>query len=156
MATGLKLRAGDAEDLKVVSAMVQDAIVPICDIAFLAEEQSFIVIANRFRWECADRADGISAGGPTPDADCSFERTNCALRFHGVSRASYRNLDLRDRTQMLNLLAVEAGEGGVLLHFSGGHGIRLEVSGLDVRLEDIGEPWPTGLKPCHEEARQGA
>ncbi|QJE73396.1 DUF2948 family protein [Aerophototrophica crusticola] len=150
MATGLKLRAQDADDLKVVSAMMQDAIIPICDVGYLPDEQAFVLVANRFKWECAERNGAKAATGPTPDEDCGFERTNCAIRFHNITRASYRNLDLRDRTQMLSLLSIEPGEGAVLLHFSGGHCVRLETAALDVRLEDIGEPWPTGARPCHD------
>ncbi|WP_119679090.1 DUF2948 family protein [Indioceanicola profundi] len=146
MSGGLKLRARDAEDLKVVSAMLQDSIIPICDLAWLAGERSFVMIANRFKWE-GKRAE---ADGPTPDVDLPYERTNCAVRFDRVDRVSVRGLDLKDRAQMLNLLAVEAAENAVLLYFAGGASIRLTVGSLDCRLEDVGEPWPTELRPCHE------
>ncbi len=146
---GLKLRAKDGEDLKVVSAMLQDAIVPICDLAFLPGERRFVLIANRFRWE----AEGDRAAGPTPDVpdgEPPYERTNCAVRFDGVDRVAYRDLDLTDRRQMLNLLALEVAGDGVLLHFSGGSCIRLVSPSLDCVLEDLGEPWPTGTRPRHD------
>lgn len=146
---GLKLRAKDAEDLKVVSTMLQDAIVPICDLAYLPAEKRFVLIANRFRWE----ADGERSAGPTPDTaegDLPYERTNCAVRFQGVDRVGYRNLDLTDRRQMLSLLALEQVGEGVLLHFSGGSCIRLVTASLDCVAEDLGEPWPTASKPQHD------
>jgi len=149
MAGALKLRAEDAEDLKVVSAMLQDAIVPMCDLAWLAGEGAFVLIANRFKWEGAgpDRP----RTGPTPDVDMPFERTNCAVRFLGVGKVAYRNMDLHDRKRMLNLLAVEAQDGAVLLHFADGAAIRLETPMIRCVVEDIGEPWPTGSRPCHQD-----
>lgn len=155
---GLKLRAVDGDDLKVVSAMLQDAIVPICDLAYLPGERRFILIANRFRWEAketgAEAAEKPAPAGPTPDEPSfesvlRFERVNCAVRFEGVEKVAYRGLDLSDRKQMLNLLAVEAVEGATLLHFSGGGGIRLVQAALDCAIEDLGEPWPTGNRPTH-------
>ncbi|MFC7333160.1 DUF2948 family protein [Rhodocista pekingensis] len=157
MSGGLKLRACDEEDLKVVSAFLQDAIVPIGDTAFLPDEHRFVLIANRFRWETADGAPAGKAArraavGPTPDEDCPYERTNCAVRFDGVAKVSCRNLDRSDRTAMLSLLAIERADGAVLLHFSGGACIRLETPALDCRLEDVGRPWPTSARPRHVEA----
>src|SRR5207244_12488326 len=48
MAGPLKLRAEDEEDLAVVSAILQDALVPIGEMAYLPEEQRFVLVANRF------------------------------------------------------------------------------------------------------------
>jgi hypothetical protein len=50
---------------------------------------------------------------------------------------------------MLDLLAVTAEEGGLLLSFAGDVTLRLAGSGIDVTLEDRGEPWPTPQKPQH-------
>ena len=149
MSGGLRLRACDGDDLKVISAMMQDSIIPICDVAFLAEERLFVLIANRFRWERGEGR-GRPAAGPNPDQPSPYERTNTALRFRGVDKVSTRGIDLHDRTLMLSLLAIEQGPDGVLLHFAGGGSIRLAAGARDCCLEDLGEPWPTGLRPCHE------
>ncbi|MFM2043834.1 MAG: hypothetical protein RLY86_2410 [Pseudomonadota bacterium] len=151
MSVGLKLRAQDADDLKIVSAMMQDSIIPICDLAWLAAERSFVLVANRFKWEQVDgsKQEEIPTG-PTPDVDSPYERTNCALRFSGIDKVSTRGLNLKNRQQMLSLMAIEPGEGTILLHFASGASIRLETAGIDCLLEDVGEPWPTAHRPCHE------
>jgi len=135
----LKLRAVDADDLAVISSVLQDAVVPIGEVDFLADEARFVLVASRFRWE--------REGDPT--ADDVAERINCGVVFDTVRAARIRGIDLADRSQVLELLAVEAGEGCVTLIFSGGGAVRLEVDRLLCHLQDIGEPWPTPWRPAH-------
>ncbi|MDP6389466.1 MAG: DUF2948 family protein [Alphaproteobacteria bacterium] len=132
----LKLFAGDVEDLSVISAMVQDAIVPLGDIAYLADEQCFVLAINRYRWE-----EGADAG----------ERVTSGLRFSAVTKAQFRDIDVRDRGRFLDLLTVVCDEGAVALHFAGGGAIRLEVEKLACVLEDFDEPHPTHWRPEHGE-----
>ena len=47
----LKLIGKNQEDLKVVSAYLQDSIVATKDIVFLKKNRTFIMIASRFMWE---------------------------------------------------------------------------------------------------------
>ena len=47
----LKLTAKDTEDLKVISAHMQDALVRLADIRYLAKSRQFAFVANRFAWE---------------------------------------------------------------------------------------------------------
>ncbi|MFV3074323.1 DUF2948 family protein [Niveispirillum fermenti] len=146
MAEGMRLRARDAEDLAVVSALLQDAIIPIGDLAFLPQEGLFILMASRFLWE------GVPEdGGPSPDdGEERSYRILCAVRFHNVRGVRRRGLDLARRDQFLSLLSVEAaGDGVVLLHLSGGADIRLEGEAIECRLEDRGQPWPVTLRPDH-------
>jgi hypothetical protein len=63
--TGLKLRAEDDEDLGVISACLQDALIPLSDMEFLAAEMRFAFVANRFRWEnCLPRLRSTSPSAP--------------------------------------------------------------------------------------------
>jgi hypothetical protein len=138
----LRLRARDADDLAVLSAALQDSIVPVHDITFLRPERSFIMALNRFCWEQpAQLVDGQEF----------WQRTLCGVRFQGVDAVQTRKLDLRDRALMLALLAVTAEEGGILLTFADDVTLRLAGEGIDVLLEDRGEPWPTPQKPQHPE-----
>ena len=138
----LKLRAEDEDDLTIMSAQLQDALVPIADIAFLGEKQLFIMVVNRFMWE--------REAEPTPQGgEPIFLRTNCGVHFCGVRGVRYRGLDRSDRRQVLNLLAIEAADGGVLLRFAGGGDVRLDCDKVDCRMQDIDEPWPTQHHPTH-------
>jgi hypothetical protein len=71
--------------------------------------------------------------------------------FDWVQNVRFRGLDPREKDQMLNLLTVEAAPGAILLVFSGGGAIRLEVRDVRCHLEDVGEPWPTRWRPNHAE-----
>jgi hypothetical protein len=134
----LKLTALDADDLSVISAAVQDSLVAVRDCAFLAAENRFVLLLNRFRWE----------------ADATIEtrywRTHSALVFNGVRAVKHHNMPLREPDRVLELLAVaEERPGRVLLRFAADRAIRLEIERLACHLGDVGEPWPTPWKPAH-------
>lgn len=135
MGTPIKLRAEDDEDLKVVSACLQDAVVPIGEMCFLPRERCFVLLVSRFKWETADGA--------------VAERVHCAVRFDNVATAKTRGIDLKDRRQILELLSLEAMGQGVALHFAGGGCIRLDGDPWRCTVEDVGEPWPASCTPCH-------
>jgi hypothetical protein len=136
----LKLRAEDGADLAVVSACLQDALVPVCDLAFDRDERRFVLIANRFRWERGRNGD--LAG---------FERTLCGLAFGEVDKVSYRGFRRSEESRILSLLAIRLQHpGGIIdLEFSGGASIRLSVAAIRCRVRDLGEPWPTAWQPDH-------
>ncbi|RMD60739.1 MAG: DUF2948 family protein [Alphaproteobacteria bacterium] len=161
----LKLRARDAEDLHTIAACLQDALVPVTDIAYLRAERRFVMVANRFRWERSVPARDIAATQPpagTGDApfvdegdeatEPPHQRVNCGICFDSVTRVRVRGFDPRQKDQILNLLTVHAAEGAVTLIFSGGAEVRLEVARIRCHLEDLGEPWPTRWRPSHDEA----
>lgn len=145
MAGSVRLRAVDGDDLNVVSALMQDAIIAVSDLAYLPDERTFVLLASRFLWE------GVpDDGGPTPDEGGeSPARIQCAVRIKGVDAVRRRGLDLRRRDQFLSLLSMELADGALILHLSGGADIRLEGAALECRLEDRGEPWPAGRRPDH-------
>ena len=143
MSEPLKIRAYDAESLNVLSACVQDAIVPICDIAYLPDERRFVLVVNRFKWEDCD--DGCLTG----DGDTVFERTLCGICFEDVRAVKTLKLDLRRRDQIFSLLALDYHDQCVELHFCGGSAIRLEVDCVRCRADDMGESWPTRNRPRH-------
>lgn len=138
----LRLRAEDAEDLAVVSAVVQDALIAVKDLSYDRATRRFTLVANRFRWEA--RSDS-GENGPV------YERTLCAVSFAGVEGVSYRGFRRRDNERILSLLAIRPGEGGgtIDLEFSGGAAVRLAVSAILVHTTDRGESWPTPWQPDH-------
>jgi hypothetical protein len=132
----LKLRAVDAEDVAVIAAVLQDALVPVAEMAWLPDEQRFVLVANRFRWEPAEPRAG-------------FERTLAGLCIEHVTLVQRRGFSPGDENRILELLALRA-EGDVLfLDFAGGASIRLEIVRIEGRLDDLGEPWPTRWRPRH-------
>jgi hypothetical protein len=137
----LKLRAEDAEDLAVISACLQDALVPVRDLAYVPEDRAFLFVANRFRWE-----NGLS---PAP-GEAGFERTLCGITFSEVAAVSYNGFRRSEDGRILSLLAIRPEDGAVHLEFSGGATIRLEVARILCLAKDLGEPWPTQWQPRHD------
>lgn len=138
MTAKLKLSALDADDLAIISAAVQDALVAVRDCAFLKEEGRFVLLLNRFRWE-AD-----------PEQEIGHTRTHSALVFNDVTAVRHHDIPMAEPDRMLELLAVALeNDHSVLLRFSAGRAIRLEIGRLACHLGDVGEPWPTPWKPAH-------
>jgi hypothetical protein len=143
---GLRLRAMDAEDLAVISTILQDALVSVGEMVYLPEESRFVLVANRFRWE-------PQLSGTRKD----FERTLSGLCIDGVTGVRRRGFSPREQDRILSLLAIqaEAPEAtpdkptALTLEFAGGSSIRLEVGRLLCHLDDLGEPWPTRWRPKH-------
>jgi hypothetical protein len=136
----LRLSALDGDDLAVVSAAVQDALVAVRDCAHFKDERRFVLLLNRFRWE-AD-----------PTVDAPYSRTHSALVFNEVRAVHHHNIPLQEPDRMLELLAMALDgkdSGTVTLRFAAGRAIRLEIARLACHLGDVGEPWPTPWKPAH-------
>ena len=139
----LKLRAEDEEDLSVISACLQDSLVLVGDLAYFPEEKRFMLVANRFLWE---------RGKPRPAV--AHERALAGVVFGGVEAVTYRGFQKGDRERLLCLLAaryeVDAGKAAIILEFSAGAIVRLEVTRIDCRVKDLGEPWPALWRPAHD------
>ncbi len=140
--TLLKLKAGDAEDLETIAAFLQDAVVPMSEMAFQRTERRFALVANRFRWE--------AAGGKRVEGRI-YERVHCGVRFEDVTSVRVQNLDQQRRSDILSLLTITAGDGVIDLVFAAGGLVRLETDGIACHLEDFDEPWPTQWHPSHPE-----
>ena len=135
----LKLAALDAEDLAVVSAHMQDALVRTGDLAFNRNRQQFALVANRYAW----------------DAGEDRQRRRSGLHFDRVLSVRSRGIPRRDADAVLSLLSIgfEAGDapaGDVVLTFSGGGSIRLAVECIEAQLRDLGPTWQAGSVPSHD------
>jgi len=137
----LKLAATDPEDIAVLSAFLQDSVIPISEMVYLAEERRFALVANRFRWEGAP-ADKV--------AGQLYERVRCGVTFDRVTAVRRRKFNQTQRGQMFELLALQATNAYVDLVFAGGATVRLEVEQVLCHGEDFGEPWPTQWRPEHD------
>jgi hypothetical protein len=131
----LLLRAEDGEDLKILSACVQDMAVKPVDVAWVPRHRRLVLLGNRYRWE---------SKAPT--------RIRSALRFEGVLRVERREWPGEPHA-VLPLLAVTAeGDDQLVLAFGGGTALRLHVEAVDATLEDLSGPWGAAAVPRHGDA----
>jgi hypothetical protein len=140
----LKLTALDEEDLKVVSAHMQDAVARIGDMRYLKRAGTFALIANRFVWATAAGEEGPAL------------RRRTGLRISRVRKVRVRRIRQGAPDAVVSLLALTyrpgsgGGEDAIELTFSGGGTIRLDVECIEVQLRDLGEEWPAAGLPRHD------
>lgn len=145
----LKLIALDRDDIEVISAHLQDAVLRVGDIHWLASEKRLVVAADRFDWETA------VCNKP------EWLRRRTALRFDRVLGCKAKHIDAKKKDGVLNLLAVEFTEdnppgGTITLHFSDGAALRLEVECLECELADLGPAWKVAACPQHGDAEEAS
>ncbi len=138
--TDLKLLALDSEDLEIVSAHVQDAVVRVGDMGYSKNDRRFVLLINRYAWETGDKRG---------------QRKRAGLHFDHVTSAHAEGFDLNSKEGVLELLAVtfepsDAPAGQVLLTFAGGGRVRLDVECLEARLRDLGGVWAAKAQPKHD------
>jgi len=136
----LKLIALDADDLSVVSAHLQDAVLKAADLHYLPAEKRFALALRRFDWEGAQHG--------------KRRRRLTALHFDRVLAVRSAKLDKNDPDKVLNLLAItfDQGEdpaGDVTLNFSEGAAIRLSVECVEAQMKDLGPVWEAMATPGH-------
>ncbi|RDJ24918.1 DUF2948 family protein [Bosea caraganae] len=136
----LKLIALDTEDLAIISAHLQDAVLQVGDIAYLPAERRFALAARRFDWEGAEHG--------------HKRRRLAALHFERVVKARSTKVDPKATGIVLNLLAITFAEtanpaGEVTLHFSDGAAILLEVECVEAQMKDLGPVWEAVATPGH-------
>lgn len=131
----LRLLAEDADDLQIISAALQDAILRPVDIIWAKQARTLTIAFSRFCWEC---------GGT---------RVMCAMQFGDVqgvkSRRLPRNPDASLELLALDFVPTEAPGGRVILMFAGGGDLRVDVECLDAVVTDISERWPARVAPTH-------
>ena len=142
----LNLGALEADDLRVISALVQDAVFPAGEMTWRPKQRSFAILLNRFRWE--DR--GRDRHGA--------ERVQSLLVFENVLKIASQGVARGDKDLILSLLSIdwqpgEAPGGSVELTLAGDGAIRLEIEALEVMLKDVTRPYraPSGKAPGHPE-----
>lgn len=140
----LKLLALDDEDLTVISAAMQDAVLRVEDLEFDQENNQFLLVANRFAWE---KRKGFLKK--------NHERRRTVLAFKRVNDVKMRGFSAGNEEEVLSLLALrflgtgEGPEGELELVMSGNAGILLNVECIEVQLADTGGAWETRFKPKH-------
>ena len=135
----LRLSALDTEDLAIISAQMQDAVLLAGDMRYDKARKQFVLLANRFAWDDPD----------TP------QRRRTGLHFDRVLSVKTLNMSHLEKDEVLSLLSVtfaelDAPSGEVLLTFSEGATIRLSVECLECRMSDLGPAWSAIAVPHHD------
>jgi hypothetical protein len=144
----LRLIAQDGEDLKVISTLVQDAVLPVTAMVHDVRGRRFALMLNRFRWE--DRFEAERTGR-------AYERVRSVLVVQDVLKVQSFGFDRADKDLVLSLLSMEfipgaEGAGRLTLTLAGDGAIALDVEALEVRLDDVTRPYraPSGKVPKHD------
>ena len=95
-AKNLKLIARTEEDLRVVSAHLQDSIVSVSDIASLKKNKIFLMQLNRFMWEDVEK--GVFRKN---------KRIRSVLKFENVLDVFSKNINQLNKDNFLDFLAIE-------------------------------------------------
>ena len=140
----LKLIATSEEDLRVISAHLQDAIVLPIEIANLKKNRILLIQLNRFMWEDVEK--GVFRKN---------KRIRTVLKFDNVIEVNSKNISQTSKDRFLDFLAIESNQMPdnnyeMKLIFSGDSVIRVIAEVIEVALDDQGEPWETKNKPKHK------
>tara|TARA_A100001011_G_scaffold119894_1_gene126489 strand:- start:182 stop:625 length:444 start_codon:yes stop_codon:yes gene_type:complete len=141
----LKLIAKTDEDLRVISAHLQDSIVKTSDIANLKKNRIFLIQLNRFMWEDVEK--GVFRKN---------KRIRTVLKFENVLKVRSKNVNQKKNDRFLDFLAIETFKMPdknyeMNLIFSGDIVIKLVAEAIEVTLDDQGSPWESKNKPKHED-----
>ena len=127
----LTLLANDAADLPVLSALMQDAIVRVGDIAWTPRARQLVLLTSRYRWEMSENS-----------------RARCAFRLESVLKMQRQHWP-EDSNTALAILAISTEANHITIAFAGSASLRAEVECIDAVLEDVSPPWAVHHRPRH-------
>ena len=140
----LKLLATSDDDLRVIAAHLQDAIVSVKDTANLKNNRIFLIQLNRFMWEDVEK--GVFRKN---------KRIRTVLKFDNVMSVFSKNINIKNNKNFLDFLTIESNlltdkSYEIKLIFSGDSVIKIKAEVIDVSLDDQGLPWETKAQPKHD------
>ncbi len=141
----LKLIARTEEDLKVISAHLQDSIANSTDIANLKKNKIFLMQLNRFMWEDVEK--GVFRQN---------KRIRTVLKFENVIKVNSKNINQLKKDNFLDFLTIETklmpdNNYEMRIVFAGDSIIKVISEVIEVTLDDQGEAWDTKNMPQHKE-----
>ena len=137
----LKLLANSEEDLRGISAHLQDSITQVKNIAHLKKNRIFLIQFNRFMWEDIEK--GVFRKN---------RRIQSVLKFDNILDVFSKNINQKKSDRFLDFLAIETKclsdkSYQIKLNFAGGILIKLNAEIIECFLEDQGDSWETKNKP---------
>ena len=142
--TNLKLLGKNQEDLKVISAYLQDSILIVKNIVFLKQNRTFVMIVNRFMWEDIEK--GVFSQN---------KRIRCAVKFEEVIKVESKNINQKNKNKPLECLAIKCSSifdetCKINIFFAGNSIITITSEVIEVALHDLGKPWNVKHIPIHK------
>ena len=140
----LKLVGKNQEDLKVISAYLQDSILIVKDMVFLKQNRTFVMIVNRFMWEDVEK--GIFRKN---------KRIRCAVKFEEVIKVESKNINQKNKNRLLECLAIKCSSifdetYKINIFFAGDSIVTIISEIIEVALHDLGKPWNVKYVPIHK------
>ena len=140
----LKLLGENQEDLKVISAYLQDSVLVVKDMVFLKQNRAFIMIVNRFMWEDVEK--GVFRKN---------KRIRCAVKFEEVIKVESKNINQKNKNRPLECLAIKCSSifdetYKIKIFFAGDSVITIISEVIEVAMHDLGKPWDVKHVPIHK------
>tara|TARA_Y100000816_G_scaffold290422_1_gene279066 strand:- start:608 stop:1051 length:444 start_codon:yes stop_codon:yes gene_type:complete len=141
----LKLIARTEDDLRVVSAHLQDSIVNLSNIANLEQSKIFLMQLNRFMWEDVEK--GVFRKN---------KRIRTILKFENVLKVDAKNINQSKKDKFLDFLTIESikmpdNNYEMRIVFAGDSIIKIISEVIEVTLDDQGSAWDTKNMPKHKD-----
>ena len=137
------VKALDIEDTKIVSAIVQDAVLNVSDMKWDRKSRRFALLINRFRWEV--------------DNQRSIERVRSLLVIEDVKSVATLGVNRTEADVVLSILTLDvtAGDDGqatLEVVLAGDGAIKIEVEAIELTLRDVTQPYlaPSRKRPSHD------
>ena len=140
----LKLLGKNQEDLKVISAYLQDSVLVVKDMVFLKQNRAFVMIVNRFMWEDVEK--GVFRKN---------KRIRCAVKFDEVIKVESKNINQKNKNRPLECLAIKCSSifdetYKIKIFFAGDSVITIISEVIEVAMHDLGKPWDVKHVPIHK------
>lgn len=156
----LAIRAETPDELPILSALCQDAVLTVGDIRYDGTARTLALLTSRFRWEdLADRAPafGLASAAAAEDADRPYERVRAILAVRDVTAVRSDGIGREDKDTVLSLLSLgwtpgPDGTGTLVLTFAGDGALAVDCECLSVDLRDVNRPHRavSGAMPRHD------
>ena len=142
--SNIKLIGKNEEDLKTISAYIQDSVVAVKDMVFLEKNRIFLLIVNRFMWE-----------NIVDNSNKQNQRIRCAIKFEGIFEVRSKKINQQNKEKRLEFLTIECNKildknYEIKFFFAGGSIITLISEFIEVTMHDLGKSWTVKHVPKHK------
>ena len=136
----LKIKFLNKDEIKIFSTLCQDSIFSIDEIIYNKSDKILIATFSRFCWEFVEKKIKVN----------TFYRVVSGIRICNVNKITFTNKDKINSSKFINLLSVDYDKNQITLNFSLDITIKLYIKKIEIYLDDLDMPWPTGKKPMHK------